>query len=468
MSASSALLQTHNVFASSLSPQIRGVAFGQSHRIAVRVHIDGFDVPATLQVLGETHGLLELKPGSCPQGSGKVSLALTFVQGLRRPAVPVRLSASWLPNTPASLIVDLLGQRPECLAQQPRQAGRALPASARSPVFFNRRLMVQVGHLSPLAGELRIVQQDPGVMPGMDLLLQFNCRWSGPCAVKVQVLEVYEWQDRRTCYFRVLDSASSKAVALMLLCQRDDFTFDSLPAGLRKGSAIDRLISVSIVENARDLEQVLDCRLAANRHYGRLGEVADAQSLWDDFDPFAIQVSARLGRKCVGAGRVVINEGHRERCEIEVSTPLPSWLWDGGFVEMSRVAIKPEYSGHRVMLALLRELGRITLFLRCRYIVLDAIEVLVPIYTRLGAQCLPITKQHPYSGERVHIMYFDVGQLLASLDRGLPHWLYVFGPTIEHSITPQTVRDVAATFQVPAAHLHVKRSLARALKKILG
>lgn len=185
--------------------------------------------------------------------------------------------------------------------------------------------------------------------------------------------------------------------------------------------------------------QVLECRLAANRHYGRLGHVESAWSLWDEYDPCSIHVAAWLGRKCVGSGRVVINEGRRERCEIEGAIPLPKWLWDTGFVEISRVAIWPGYSGHRVMMALLRELGRITLHLRSRYIALDAIEVLVPIYRRLGARCRPIHKRHPYSGEQVRIMYFDVGRLLAGLDRGLLHWLYVFGPAIEHSIPLQNL-----------------------------
>lgn len=467
MSASPALLQTPGAFASSLSPQVRTAACGQSHRIAVRVQINEFNLPATLVALDDRHRRLELAPGSAAQLTPARSVALSFLQSLHRPAVPVWLPSAAAPTGTHALIIDVLGSRPAFLSQHDGHT-EALPASARSPVFFNRRFEVQVGQLSPLSGELWITRDDPGLLPGIDLDLQFNCRWSGPCTVRVQLLDVYLYQGRRTAHFRVLDAASSKAVTLMLLCQRERFTFDHMPASLRKSSAVDRLIAVSIVEAPSHLQDVLECRLAANRHYGRLGEVEDARNLWDEFDPFAIQVAARLGRKCVGAGRVVINEGHRERCEIEMSTPLPSWLWAGGFVEMSRVAIKPEYSGHRVMLALLRELGRISLSLRSRYIVLDAIEALVPIYTRLGARCLPICKQHPYSGEQVRIMYFDVGQLLASLDRGLAHWLYVFGPTVEHSIQRQNVRDIAAAFDVSATRLHLKRSLARALKKILG
>lgn len=467
MSANSALLQAPGRLVASLSPQVRAAACGQSHRIPVRVQINDCNAPATLVALDARRCRLELAPDSAVQIRSAPAVALSFLQRLHRPAVPIWLPSAAAPADADTLIIDVLGSRPAFL-QRHQAHGEPLPASARSPVFFNRRFEVQVGHLSPLSGELWIAEEDPGLLPGIDLELQFNCRWSGPCTVKVQLLEVYLWQGRRTCHFRILDAASSKAVTLMLLCQRDSFTFDHMPASLRKSSAVDRLIAVSIVDDPSHLQDVLECRLAANRHYGRLGEVEDARSLWDEFDPFAIQVAARLGRKCVGAGRVVINEGHRERCEIEMSTPLPTWLWAGGFVEMSRVAIKPEYSGHRAMLALLRELGRITLSLRSRYIVLDAIEALVPIYTRLGARCLPICKQHPYSGEVVRIMYIDVGQLLANLDWGLAHWLYVFGPSIEHSVHRQNVRDIAATFEVSATRLQLKRSLARAFKKIVG
>lgn len=466
MSANAASLLPGDELGATLWPLIQGVAQGQCHRIPVHARFEGHSVPAMLAVQGEAHCVLELPAGAYSFSPEPVTVALYFQQCLHRPVVPVKMQGRWTSNNRPCLELVSSGSRPAHLDERERAEG-ALMASARSPVLFNRRLTVQLQYLTPLKGVFEVLDRDVVIVPGMDLELQFNCPWSGLAIVRVQVLGRFEEQGHFLCHFRVLDKPSSSAVALMLLCQHRHFTFDSLPASLRKCSAVDRLINVAIVEGANALGEVLACRLAANRHYGRLEDVQDPQALWDEWDPYAIQVCARLGNKCVGAGRVVVNSSHRERCEIEMSTPLPDWLWAAGFVEMSRVAVLPEYAGHRVMLALLRELGRITLHLQSRYIVLDAIEILVPVYTRLGAQCLPITKKHPYSGETVRVMYFDVGHLLSSLNWHLPQWLYVFGPTIEHSVHRQQITSLAAQFRVSSMRMRVKWGIARALKKFM-
>ncbi|MGY4495421.1 hypothetical protein [Pseudomonas sp. TE3610] len=468
MSAQTASLPSGAELDAAVTPALQGVALGQCHRFAVRGHLEGRAVSGVLTLQGTARCLLQLAPGvALGQQGQRVNVALCFEGGLHRPAVPVRLQGHWLDPAAGSLALEWLGQRPMCLAERDR-FGSSITATARSPLLFNRQLQVQVHYLNPFNGVLQVTGWPMMVLPGMDLELRLSERWSAPAPVKVQVMGCYEDQGRYLCHFRVLDARSSTAVALALLCLRPDFSFEDLPPRIRKSAAVDRLINVAIVEGHAALEQVLACRLAANRHYGRLGDVLDPRSLWDEWDPFSIQVSARLGEKCVGAGRVVINGGVRERCEIQAATPLPEWLWNAGFVEMSRVAILPAYAGHRVMLALLRELGRITLHARSRYIVLDAIEILVPIYTRLGAQCLPISKKHPYSGETVRVMYFDIGQLLSALNRQLPQWLYVFGPTVAHSVPAQQVPELATHFQVSAWGMRTKRGLANGLKKIMG
>ncbi|SEB46220.1 GNAT family N-acetyltransferase [Pseudomonas marginalis] len=467
MSANAASVLPGDEPGAALSPLIKGGAQGQCHRIPVQAQFDGYSVPALLTVQGEAHCLLELPAGTYRAGAAPVSVALYFQQNLHHPVVPVKMRGRWAPSQQPCLELVNSGPRPAHLNERER-CEEPLKALARSPVLFNRRLSLDLHYLSPLKGVFEVMDRDVVIVSGMDLELQFNCPWSGLAIARVQVLGRFEEHGRWLCHFRVLDTPSSRAVALMLLCRQRHFTFDSLPAALRKGAAVDRLINVAIIQNADALEEVLACRLAANRHYGRLEDVQDPHTLWDEWDPYAIQVCARLGNKCVGSGRVVVNSSHRERCEIEVSTPLPVWLWDAGFVEMSRVAVLPEYAGHRVMLALLRELGRVALHLRSRYIVLDAIEILVPVYTRLGAQCLPITKKHPYSGESVRVMYFDVGQLLSRLNWHLPQWLYVFGPTIEHSVHRRQIGALAAQFRVSSMGIRVKWGIARALKKLRG
>lgn len=247
-------------------------------------------------------------------------------------------------------------------------------------------------------------------------------------ALRVQVT-TYDASGRY--WFRVADQSSVARAALLLLRSASTaMSLSQLPAygvSQRRGA---RELSVKVVDGDQ-LRDALHLRLLGNQAFGRLRDVHDESSLRDTLDDHAVNIVCYLGERAVGTGRVVLNGGDRSLSEIETEVGLPDWLWERGFAEVSRVAIHPQFRGGAAMIELFREVARIGLTARCRYLVLDCIEKLVPTYQRIGARLLGREKRHPYSSETVHVMAIDLLDSLASLRGNLAYWVAVFGPVVE-------------------------------------
>lgn len=334
----------------------------------------------------------------------------------------------------------------------------------RGPAYFRRGFAAQLVALSPYQGELAAVA-DSGrcLSPGLVMELETWLPWLGTRRLRVQLSGYREEAGGTRLGFRVLDRASVRAAAAILVGTAEGFHFDRLrAAGVRPGRVL-RHLTLRTVADPAGFRAALDVRLVGNRNFGRLTDVRDGHDVADHLDPYSVNFVAQLGDKTLGTGRMVINSGDRSRSEIEAETDgLPDWVWDGGFVEVSRMAVHPDYRGSGVLVALFREIARLAFQLDCRYLALDAIEKLVPIYERVGATRLPIVKKHPYSKETVHVMVIDVGAQLGRVDHRSPSWQYVFGPVLRHHVD-SSAPERAAAFVHGVGHVpfRLKRGLSR-------
>ncbi|WP_437775057.1 GNAT family N-acetyltransferase [Sorangium sp. So ce1097] len=291
-----------------------------------------------------------------------------------------------------------------------------------------RRASASLVELGPYEGVLSVGDAGPSVLIGSVLRLRAALGAEREARLLVQVTA----RRRRGEYgFRVVDARSVKAAAALLAVRSPAFTFCHLKVLDVSPARLNGLMAIRTVEDAEALEAALSVRLRGNQFFGRLSGVGDPSALTDELDPHAITFVCQLGQKPIGTGRVVINDGDRRLSEIQREVGLPDWIWRERFAEVSRVAIHPDYRASGVMVAIFREVGRIALNMRCRYLVLDCIEKLVPVYEKIGGKRLPITKKHPYSGETVHVMYVDLLELLTTL-RGNPvFWTFMFGPVVD-------------------------------------
>jgi hypothetical protein len=231
-------------------------------------------------------------------------------------------------------------------------------------------------------------------------------------------------------WFRLPGPRSVTRAALVMLVWCQNFSLQDARRRRIRVRGASALLDTRVVETNATFAQALEVRLRGNQAFGRLSGVRDASTLADDLDPHSTHFICWLGKKAVGTGRVVVNGGDRSRSECERGAGLPNWLWEEGFVEASRFAVCPKYRNGGILFELFRQAARIALKERVRYIVLDCIEKLIPMYRRVGAKPLGLSKTHPYGAERVIVMYVDLEESLTRLGYGLFFWLIIFGPVV--------------------------------------
>jgi GNAT superfamily N-acetyltransferase len=338
-----------------------------------------------------------------------------------------------------------------------------IAAALESSALFQRTLRATLIRLAAYRGEF--TADDPGrcLVPGMVVTLTTWLPWTGALRLRAQICARRNEPGGVRYVFRMIDRESVETAAVLLVGTVDGFGFSALTSLGVKPSRMTRYLSIQTVSDEATFRRALEVRLAGNRTFGRLGAVDDVTELADRLDPHSVTILCLLGEKAVGTGRVVVNAGDHGLSEIEADTAgLPADVWHRGFVEVSRLAIHPDFRGSGVNIALFREIARLSFHLGCRYLVLDAIDKLVPAYQRIGATRLYLTKTHPYSKETVHVMAIDISEQLGRFGRRWLSWQYVFGPALKHHFS--TSSPGALTGRVRGAHripLWFKRVLSR-------
>lgn len=310
--------------------------------------------------------------------------------------------------------------------------------------------------LSTRTGELSAPALGRTLAAGSVVDLTLPDTWLGRVRLSAQVCAVrgddvvVEFRDRR----------SVRRSGALLVGEIESFRFRELEAAGVRARRLDRFLAVGTLPAGDPLTEALDLRLLANQHFGRLADLDTGAALADRFDEVSVHLLCRLGRKAVGTGRVVLNRGDRSLSELEEeSGGLPEHLWRDGFVEASRVAVHPDYRGHGVFCALARAIGDVTFDARVRYIVLDSIDRLVPLYERIGARRLGITKKHQWSDEAEHVMAIDLCDGVGRFDRNALYWQVVFGLLL--SDPPPHAHEMARRVPLGTAVLGAKSRMGR-------
>ena len=306
--------------------------------------------------------------------------------------------------------------------------------------------------LSPWSAELTAA----GLRVGAAIELILPDTWLGRLRLTGRVTGVRG--DEVVVAFR--DRASVRRGGALLVGEVESFDFGALAAAGVRSRSLDRFLTVTTMTGDDPLDEALDLRLRANQHFGRLLELDTGATLVDRFDAVSTNLVCHLGRKPVGTGRVVHNRGDRSLSELEEeSGGLPEHLWRDGFVEASRVAVHPGYRGHGVFCALARTIGEVTLAAGVRYIVMDSIDRLLPLYRRLGAEPLGITKKHQWSDELEHVLALDLCRGVGRFDRNALYWQVAFGAVVGEP--PPYARELARRLPLGPAVLGVKSRVGR-------
>ncbi|CDM60012.1 MULTISPECIES: GNAT family N-acetyltransferase [Rhizobium] len=347
---------------------------------------------------------------------------------------------------------------------EPTWLEHSVSTVVRAPCLFRRVAEADLAAVSPFELVLRLIEPDGFLVPSAVISLEVHRPWGGRFNIRGRVVHRAELDGGSQLVIRPERVPDKAAAGWLAVCESDTFGIRQLRMNGLSARGAGRFLRISRCSTVADWHNVVRLRRIANQFFGRHQE-ADDDTIWtDELDDNSLSLLVWLGRNPVGTGRLVFNGGDRRLSEIEASSPLPDWVWAERFLEVSRVAIDADHRSAGVMIAIFQEVGRIALETNCRYLVLDAIEKLVPIYEKVGAVHLPNTKKHPFSDETVHVMVIDIRRSLTSIDRRLLYWLAVFGPALRSHLRLFGARHTRAILNRGIQiGFTVKQALARAL-----
>lgn len=282
------------------------------------------------------------------------------------------------------------------------------------PIHFGRYLYFQVVSASASMAKLISSSGTASVIPGLELSGVLYVPLNGEHGVRLKVQTIQKRAEEFEYlaefvqpHINFLDSLSEYVLAT---CEGLTVTH------LRdKGFPVSRMEKAFVFEyarNAKELEEVLYLRLIAAQAAGRWIGETDVQKLKDDFDAHSRHVICRVGGEVVASARLVFNFGETNLCEhTGYNIELPDWLWKEGFIEASRVCTHPDFRGSDLFINMLRHLGRIVIQSKHRYLVLNCVDSLVPIYKRVGARLLGKKFYTPYmKDEALNLLAIDISK----------------------------------------------------------
>jgi hypothetical protein len=285
-----------------------------------------------------------------------------------------------------------------------------LAVSITGPSIFGRTFAGQLEGLSPYEVLASVDDPEHLLYPSAIVELEAYRPWQAVFRLNGQVVALERGERLTKAYIRLVDQRSVEAAGLLAACECPEFGAHTMWAyGLRL-SALKKAIRVEPVVTAEKMALALELRRDANRFYGR--RIA-ANNLWlwsDELDETSLIILILLGNKPVGTVRLVVNGEDQNKSRIEHVIELPDFIRAGMFVEVSKLAIHPDFRGTGIRLPLFAEVARLALLLDCRYVVFEAIEKLVPIFEKIGAIRLDLTKSPEGSDEIAHVMYFDLNR----------------------------------------------------------
>jgi len=323
------------------------------------------------------------------------------------------------PDNTAAIKNRRRGERYPCFDSFP------LVASATSPLFFREWLHFRVRDVGPRGMTLSTSIRNKGLLPGLQLQFSITVPMLGVFHVESRITSIQRNTNENE--FRVgvtwVDSPRPLMDALSeyLLLGNKDLT----PASLRKGGfrvrSIERAVTFDYAATPKDYEEILELRLRAHQHEGRLTDVSKHDMI-SPFDKHARHITCRFGGNIVGYMRVIYvnRDPNRSQYVSMGGHEIADFLWSAGFVEAGAGALDPDFQQAGLFLPLIQHTVRVAFQSGYRYLLGACDDKLITLYHNMGFSTLETKVVCPKPGWefRSHLFYMDMEKLHESSLRG--------------------------------------------------
>ncbi|MBC7662064.1 MAG: PilZ domain-containing protein [Chitinophagaceae bacterium] len=287
-------------------------------------------------------------------------------------------------------------------------------AFAEDPLLFQEYLHFQIEGYSPVEVILRTSKSNRSLIPGQTLSLNCLLPNNQQNQCRVRIVKVDNHGDDEGSYqirgrWLSPTDAFREALAEFLLIAKPGMSITEMKKMGWSVTHMQRAIRFRYAGTTKDMQAILELRLAASQQEGFWAGMRDPSVMLDAFDAYARKIICIVGSKTVASARLVFNDGQRSKSEhASYGAKIPAWLWNEGFLEASQLCTHPDYRGADVFHFLLQHLTRITAISEAKHLVIHATEALIPVYQRLGAKNLKAKVEVPsMPGTVLYLMSFD-------------------------------------------------------------
>ncbi|WP_089721435.1 PilZ domain-containing protein [Candidatus Entotheonella palauensis] len=299
-------------------------------------------------------------------------------------------------------------------------------AWAEHPLFVLERLQFRVIDLSTGGIGFVMPARHQGLLPGMTLEMKLTLPALGTHDVQVRISSVAPQHTpqghsllRLGGRFEDFELGFQHDLGRYLVAHPDGPSLKHLAQSGLAVSNLDRLVAIDEAHTEAELAQVKELRYQAYQDAYNY-DFGSAEHMWDDFDPHSRLFLARLGHRAVATGRLVFNNGHQHRAELQSLYAIPDWLWQEGFSEISRIAIHPEFRGGEILGLLMARMGWVMLQGGHRYLVGLSSDRLYPLYHKFGAKKIGETSH--WAMKRAIVFFIDVEGVFRGSDASPLVW----------------------------------------------
>jgi hypothetical protein len=314
---------------------------------------------------------------------------------------------------------------------------------ADHPWFFNVRVQLSVDAFLQGGARAAIHCEGRGLMRDLTLPFQVALPHCGLFVVeaKVQGVELKQTMaSAGTLYLEWINPSKNfiDAVARYILMMTPEVEPSSLESSGYNVPDFQFAGVLSYVASPQDMSDVLRLRhfAYASREGSTLDKNGDPEVMRDGYDAHSLIFTVRVGRRIVGTSRLVWNNGDKCKSEIEAHCPLPEWIWQAGFVELSRSATMPGLRGRDVFPSLRRHALRAAYQAGYRYILSDCEGHMLEPYLTRGAKEMGVTFIHPLEGKTLHVLYYDIESLLSGANGDPLAWAAMWKPMADFLSSP--------------------------------
>lgn len=191
---------------------------------------------------------------------------------------------------------------------------------------------------------------------------------------------------------------------------------------------------VGMVFDEADERACLELRKRAyvGKPTSKLDPDIDPMKLKDRFDAHSLIMTVKVMGRIVGTGRLIFNDGKRECSEVAQLSDLDPKYWSNGFLEASRFATDENFRRGDIFLLLVYLTLKVSHQSHQRYVIVECEENLIPLYLKLGAKPMNRTVTHPMENITLHLVVFDVPEVIAGRIGSKLNWFILWAPAVKH------------------------------------